>query len=67
MRSSTKGTNINKAIDKFIEDEIINKTKGVGSTSSANVMDTHGEPSPGTSVTRKTFVTKKKTLKKKLV
>lgn len=66
MRSSTKGININKAIDIFPQAEK-NKTKGVCSTSSTNVVDTHGGPSVGTSVTRKTFVTKMKTLKKKLV
>lgn len=34
---------INKDINRFLEDEK-NKTKGIGSTSSANVVYTHGGP-----------------------
>lgn len=63
MRSSNKGTSINKAIDKFLETEK-NKTKESGSTSFATIMDTHGGSSTGTFVTKRTFV---KTVEKELV
>lgn len=64
--SFAKGININKAIDTFLVAEK-NRTKGVSSTSYTNVMDTHGGPLVGTSVTRKTYVTNMKTLKKEHV
>lgn len=52
--------------DRFLKVEK-NKTKEVGSYSSANVVDTRGGPSIGKYVTRKTPMTNMKTLKKKPV
>lgn len=66
IRSSNRGININKAIDIFPKAEK-NKTRGVGYTSFANIMDIDGGPSDRLSVIGKTFVINMKTFKKNLV
>lgn len=64
--SSNKGISINKSIDRFIEDNTVKNT-GVGSTSSANVVETRDGSSGGAFMTGKKFVAKMKFLKKRLV
>lgn len=54
--------NIDKAIERYLEDER-NKNKGGGSTTATNVK-THGGPYVGTFGKWKTYLSKMKTLKR---
>lgn len=66
MHSSNKEININKDINIFLKVDK-NKMKGVGSTSSTNVMETHARSFVRASMIGKKSATKTKILKKELM